>query len=203
MKKSLIALVVLAVGACSVTEPQTPFKTDGNATENFERMEKDFIPGADRTIWENKRDTTGAPAGTESAQRLYTYSDNKFLASAYFSVNVPQEGDDSATTVNSQYSVAPMVEAPVALDGYTVEARDNNTGSMVTVDLDKGYSIYTTDNSRATGGSASAPRANESLSYSLIWIDGNTASEFGYARVDTVAKTIELQDTTPTVYTKI
>ena len=201
MKKSLIALVVLAVGACSVTEPQTPFKTDGNATENFERMEKDFIPGADRTIWETKEDTTGAPAGTESAERLYTYSDNKFLANAYVSVRAPEAGDESATSVSSQYSVAPMVGAPVALDGYTVEARDD-TGNMVPVTLDKGYSIYTTDQSRAIGGSASNPRANGSLNYSLIWIDGNTVSTLN-GDVDTEAKTIELYGSTPTVYTKI
>ena len=201
MKKSLIALVVLAVGACSVTEPQTPFKTDGNATENFERMEKDFIPGADRTIWETKEDTTGAPAGTESAERLYTYSDNKFLANAYVSVRAPEAGDESATSVSSQYSVAPMVGAPVAIEGYTVEARDN-TGSLVPVNLDKGYSIYITDNSRATSGSATAPRANESLSYSLIWINGDTLSELN-GDVDTEAKTIQLYNgTEPTVYAK-
>ena len=199
MKKSLIALVVLTVGACSVTEPTTPFDTAGNATENFERMEKDFIPGADRTIWETKEDTTGAPAGTEVAERLYTYSDNKFLANASVCVSVPQEGDDSATTVNSYYNVAPMVGAPVAIEGYAVTDRN---GVVVTT-LDKGYSIYITDQSRATGGSATAPRANESLSYSLIWINDNTASQFSYARVDTEAQTIQLQDSTPTVYTKI
>ena len=198
MKKSLIALVVLTVvvGACSVTDPQTPFDTAGNATENFERMEKDFIPGADRTIWETKADTTGAPAGTEYAQRLYTYSDNKFLANAYVSVSVPQEGDDAATSVSSSYGVAPMVGAPVALDGYTV------TDGSVTVTLDKGYRIYTTDNSRATGGSASAPRANSSLEYSLIWINGDTLSELN-GNVDTEAKTIRLYNgNEPTVYTK-